>query len=55
MVSLTEAVYVGTIWYIWRDFGWQVFKRIGADRGIKRAYAWYQGTSTRATVKSVAE
>ena len=43
MVSLTEAVYVATIWHIWRDFGWQVFKRIGADRGIKRAYAWYQG------------
>ncbi|KAM0788014.1 hypothetical protein ACM66B_006214 [Microbotryomycetes sp. NB124-2] len=41
MISLTEATYIGTFWFIWRDFGWQIFKEIGADRSIKRAYAWY--------------
>ncbi|KAK4052053.1 hypothetical protein OIV83_002347 [Microbotryomycetes sp. JL201] len=41
MISLTEATYIGTFWFIWRDFGWQIFKEIGADRSMKRAYAWY--------------
>lgn len=41
MISLTEATYLGTFWFIWQDYGWRVFKKIGADRGIKRAYAWY--------------
>ncbi|CEQ40441.1 SPOSA6832_02059, partial [Sporobolomyces salmonicolor] len=25
-----------------QEFGWSVFKRIGADRRIKRCYAWFQ-------------
>ncbi|KAK4051290.1 hypothetical protein OIO90_004771 [Microbotryomycetes sp. JL221] len=41
MISITETVYICTYWFIWKDFGWQIFKQIGADRSIKRAYAWY--------------
>ncbi|ORY58371.1 hypothetical protein BCR35DRAFT_203909 [Leucosporidium creatinivorum] len=42
MISLTEATYIGTFYWVYRDFGWQVFKKIGADRSIKRIYAMYQ-------------
>ncbi|GAA5856404.1 hypothetical protein JCM8547_008728 [Rhodosporidiobolus lusitaniae] len=42
MISLTEITYLATIWFIYNEFGWQVFKRIGADRRIKKSYAWYQ-------------
>ncbi|GAA6005347.1 hypothetical protein JCM10207_002946 [Rhodosporidiobolus poonsookiae] len=42
MISLTEVTYVVTMWPIYKEFGWQVFKRIGADRRIKRCYAWFQ-------------
>ncbi|GAA6041710.1 hypothetical protein JCM8097_003094 [Rhodosporidiobolus ruineniae] len=42
MISLTEVTYLATIWPIYKEFGWQVFKRIGADRRIKKCYAWYQ-------------
>ena len=42
MISITEATYVVTFYWIFTDFGWQVFKKIGADRGIKKAYATYQ-------------
>ncbi|BGP37042.1 hypothetical protein JCM10449v2_000946 [Rhodotorula kratochvilovae] len=42
MISLTEAVYIACMWPIWREFGWLVFKTLGADRRIKRSYAWFQ-------------
>ncbi|SCZ92705.1 BZ3500_MvSof-1268-A1-R1_Chr5-2g08123 [Microbotryum saponariae] len=42
MILITQITYLATFWFIYRDFGWQVFKRIGADRGIKKAYMWYQ-------------
>ncbi|GAA5907766.1 hypothetical protein JCM5296_004529 [Sporobolomyces johnsonii] len=42
MISLTELTYILTIWPIYKEFGWSVFKRIGADRRIKRCYAWFQ-------------
>lgn len=42
MISLTEATYLTTFFWIYKDFGWQVFKKIGADRSIKRIYAMYQ-------------
>ncbi|BGP13122.1 hypothetical protein JCM10213v2_001041 [Rhodosporidiobolus nylandii] len=40
MISLTELTYLATIWAIYKEFGWQVFKKIGADRRIKNA--WFQ-------------
>ncbi|GAA5927718.1 hypothetical protein JCM10213_000875 [Rhodosporidiobolus nylandii] len=42
MISLTELTYLATIWAIYKEFGWQVFKKIGADRRIKKCYAWFQ-------------
>jgi len=42
MISLTELVYLACLWPIWREFGWQIFKTLGADRRVKRSYAWFQ-------------
>lgn len=42
MISVTEAVYLLTIWPIYREYGWQIFKTLGADRRIKKCYAWFQ-------------
>jgi hypothetical protein len=37
MIILTEVTYLATSWSIYQEFGWQVFKRIGADRRIKKS------------------
>ncbi|GAA6007961.1 hypothetical protein JCM11491_006557 [Sporobolomyces phaffii] len=42
MISLTEVIYLLTIFPLYKEFGWSVFKRIGADRRIKRCFLWYQ-------------
>ncbi|GAA5924398.1 uncharacterized protein JCM15063_005631 [Sporobolomyces koalae] len=42
MISLTEVIYIATIFPLYKEFGWQVFKRIGADRRIKRCFLWFQ-------------
>lgn len=42
MVGITEVTYLATFYWIFSDFGWRVFKQLGADRRIKRAYATYQ-------------
>lgn len=42
MISLTELVYLACLWPIWREFGWQIFKTLGADRRVKKSYAWFQ-------------
>ncbi|GAA5957296.1 hypothetical protein JCM3765_000416 [Sporobolomyces pararoseus] len=42
MISLTELIYLCVFFPVYREFGWSVFKRIGADRRIKRCYLWYQ-------------
>ncbi|KPV76732.1 uncharacterized protein RHOBADRAFT_12732, partial [Rhodotorula graminis WP1] len=42
MITLTQLVYLACLWPIWREFGWSVFKAIGADRRVKKSYAWYQ-------------
>ncbi|GAA5830622.1 hypothetical protein JCM11251_002536 [Rhodosporidiobolus azoricus] len=42
LISLTEVTYIVTIWPIWKEFGWSIFKKIGADLRVKRCYAWYQ-------------
>lgn len=42
MISLTEVIYCATIFPIYKEFGWSVFKRIGADRRIKRCFLWFQ-------------
>ncbi|KAL8291640.1 hypothetical protein RQP46_001898 [Phenoliferia psychrophenolica] len=42
MIALTELVYFCTLLPIYREFGWTVYKRIGADRAIKKMFMWYQ-------------
>lgn len=42
VIAVAEVAYIGLGWKIWREFGWKVYKRLGADRQIKRMYAHYQ-------------
>lgn len=42
VVALAELAYVILGWSIWREFGWKVYKLLGADRRIKRLYFHYQ-------------
>lgn len=42
VVSVAEIAYIALGWQIWREFGWKVYKQLGADRQIKRMYAHYQ-------------
>lgn len=42
MITLTQIAYLACLWPIWREFGWEVFKTIGADRRVKKSYAWFQ-------------
>lgn len=42
MIAATEIVYLSTFWAIYREFGWTIYKRIGADRSIKTSFMWYQ-------------
>jgi hypothetical protein len=29
-------------WFLWKDFGWQIYKIIGADRNLKKAHMHFQ-------------
>jgi len=42
VIALAELAYVILGWSIWREFGWKVYKLLGADRRIKRLYVHYQ-------------
>lgn len=42
VISVAEVAYIALGWKIWREFGWKLYKRLGADRQIKRMYAKYQ-------------
>jgi len=42
VVAVAEVAYVALGWRIWKEFGWQVYKFLGADRNIKKIYAQYQ-------------
>lgn len=42
MIVITEIVYLSTFWSIYKAFGWEIYKKIGADRSHKRMYLWYQ-------------
>lgn len=42
MIAVTELVYLSTVWSIYQSFGWIIYKKIGADRGVKKMYLWYQ-------------
>lgn len=42
VVSVAEIFFIGLGWKIYHEFGWKVYKFLGADRNIKRMYASYQ-------------
>ncbi len=42
VISVAEIAYIGLGWKIWSEFGWKVYKQLGADRRVKRMYARYQ-------------
>jgi len=42
IIAAAEVIYCVLSYYIYRVLGWEVFKKIGADRRIKRMYMNYQ-------------
>jgi hypothetical protein len=42
VISVAELAYIALGWKIYHEFGWQVYKFLGADRRIKTMYAHYQ-------------
>jgi len=42
MIACTEVMYCLLAWKLYREFGWVIFKSLGADRRIKKMYLAYQ-------------
>jgi len=42
VVAAAELAYIGLGWKIYTEFGWQVYKFLGANRQIKKMYAQFQ-------------
>jgi len=42
VIAIAEIAYVGLGWKIYNEFGWSVYKFLGADRQIKKMYANFQ-------------
>jgi len=42
VISVAEVAYIALGWKIYHEFGWGVYKFLGADRRIKKMYATYQ-------------
>lgn len=42
VIAVAEVAYIILGWSIWREFGWKVYKLLGADRQIKKMYMHYQ-------------
>jgi len=42
VISVAEIAYICLGWKIYHEFGWKVYKFLGADRRIKKMYADYQ-------------
>jgi hypothetical protein len=42
VIAAAELAYIGLGWKIYTEFGWQVYKFLGADRQIKKMYAQFQ-------------
>ncbi|CAK5279985.1 unnamed protein product [Mycena citricolor] len=42
VIGVAEIAYIALGWKIYNEFGWSVYKFLGADRRIKRYYANYQ-------------
>ena len=42
VISIAELAYIALAWTIYNEFGWKVYKFLGADRQIKKMFAAYQ-------------
>jgi len=42
VISIAELAYIALAWTIYNEFGWKVYKFLGADRRIKKMFAAYQ-------------
>jgi len=42
MIGATEICYAFLSWKLFKEFGWEIFKSLGADRKIKKMYLAYQ-------------
>lgn len=42
VISIAEIAYIALGWRIYHEFGWKVYKFLGADRNIKKMYGTYQ-------------
>ncbi|KAG5341383.1 UPF0658 Golgi apparatus membrane protein [Termitomyces sp. T112] len=42
VIAICEICYIGLAWKIYHEFGWKVYKFLGADRRIKKMYVNYQ-------------
>lgn len=47
IIAVAEVCYCYLSYHIYRLMGWEIFKRIGADRMVKRMYAVYQSRRLR--------
>ena len=42
IIGFSSLVFTILAWFLWKDFGWQIYKVIGADRSLKRAHMHFQ-------------
>lgn len=42
IIGISSLIFVVLAWFLWREFGWQIYKTIGADRNLKRAHLQFQ-------------
>ncbi|SNX81674.1 uncharacterized protein MEPE_00379 [Melanopsichium pennsylvanicum] len=42
VIAIAEISFIVLGWKLWKEFGWQIYKKIGADRSLKRGYLHYQ-------------
>jgi len=42
VIGIAELAYIALAWTIYNEFGWKVYKFLGADRQIKKMFAVYQ-------------
>jgi len=42
VIAIAELAYIALAWTIYNEFGWKVYKFLGADRQIKKMFAVYQ-------------
>lgn len=42
IIGIASAIFVVLAYFLWKEFGWQIYKTIGADRRLKRAHMHFQ-------------